>query len=85
MPLTLLGGHGDADAGAADEDAPVAPAGDDGLAGRVCNIGIIAGFPGQGAKILIGDLFGVQVLFDFFLEGVAAVVAADGQHIHQPF
>ncbi len=76
----LVGRDGDADAGAADEDAALAFARGNGLRDRLAVDGIVAGGVRVGPEILIGKAPLLEVGDDRLLESVAAVIAADGNH-----
>ena len=79
--LDLVRGDGDADAGAADEDAALALAGRDGARNGLAIDGVVAAFLTVGAEVLIGKAQLVQMAHDLLLEGKAAVVTSDRNHI----
>lgn len=78
----LVRGHGHADTRAADDDAPVALAGCNGIRDRLCVDGVIAGCAAVGAEVLIFKPSFAEVLHQFFLKLEAAVIAAYRYHIH---
>ena len=78
--LDLVRGDGDADAGAADEDAALALPGRDGARNGLAVDGVVAAFLAVGAEVLIGKAQLVQMAHDLLLEGKAAVVTSDRNH-----
>ena len=78
--LHLAGGDADADAGAAQQDAPVALAGGHGLGGAVAIDGVIAAHGFVGTKVLIFQVHAVQQLHDLVLEFDGRMVAGKCNH-----
>ena len=79
--LDLVGGDGDADARAADEDAALAfPARDRARDGLTVD-GVVAALITVSAEVLVGKAQLVEMAHDLLLEGIAAVVTSDRNHI----
>ena len=74
----LIGGNGDANAGAAEQQRLVAFAGNHRTASGLGHIRVIAGFAGVAAEILVGNTDLIQMLTDGFLQFVAAMVGGKG-------
>ena len=79
--LDLIGGDGDADARTADEDAALAFPTRDRARNGLAVDGVVAAFLAVRAKVLIGKAQLVQMAHDLLLEGKAAVVTSDRNHI----
>ena len=79
--LDLVGGDGDADARAADEDAALAFTARDRARDGFAVDGVVAAFLAVGAEVLIGKAQLVEMAHDLLLEGIAAVVTSDRNHI----
>ena len=80
----LVGGDGDADAGGADDDAPLALAGGHGLGGGLAEGGVVAALGAVGAEVLTGDALGGQIGLDVLLQGIPAVIRSDCDHSDVP-
>ena len=78
--LDLVGGDGDADARAADEDAALAFAARDRARHGLTVDGVVAALLAVGAEVLIGEPELVKMAHDLLLEGIAAVVTSDRNH-----
>ena len=76
----LVGRDGDADTGAADDDAPVTVSGGHRQGSRPAEIRIVAAGLGVGAEVVIGDAPLVQMGHHGLLQGKAAVVAGNSKH-----
>ena len=79
--LHLVGGDGDADAGGADDDAPVTFAGGHRLRRGPAEVGVVAALIGIAAEVVIRQSAGVQVLHHVALEGEPSVVTAQCDHV----
>ena len=78
--LDLVGGDGDADAGAADEDAALVLPARDGAGHGLAVDGVVAALFAVRAEVLVGKAQLVQMAHDLLLEGKAAVVTSDRNH-----
>ena len=72
--LDLVGGHADADTGAAEQQGFVALAADHSVTGRQCHIGVIHAGSAVGAKVDILQPQLVQMSLDGFLQFKTAMV-----------
>ena len=79
--LDLVGGDGDADARAADEDAALAFTARDRAGHSLAVDGVVAALLAVGAEVLVGKAQLVEMAHDLLLEGIAAVVTSDRNHI----
>ena len=82
--LDLIRRHGDADAGAAAEDAEGAFAARDRLCDPIGVDGIVDAFGAVGAEVFVGDAVFVLILFDGDHQVISAVVAAECYHVGTP-
>ena len=78
--LDLVGGDGDADAGAADEDAALVLPARDGAGHGLAVDGVVAALFAVRAEVLVGKAQLVEMAHDLLLEGKTAVVTSDRNH-----
>ena len=78
--VDLVGGDGDADAGGADDDAPVTAAVGHRLGGRLAEDGVVAALLTVTAAVQDVEALGGEIGLDMLLEAVAAVVRRNGNH-----